>query len=132
VVNRGGFGNLIAPLAGMALSMAMGNVGGVVSGAISGGVSAIGDATMAHIPSATTIGSNGGLDSLKGKPTLQYEFKEVVDEDIEHRGKPLCQTKQIDTLSGYVKVSNAYINSSATQNEKNSIISYMEGGFYYE
>jgi hypothetical protein len=132
VVNRGGFGNLIAPLAGMALSMAMGNVGGVVSGARSGGVSAIGDATMAHIPSATAIGSNGGLDSLKGKPTLQYEFKEVLDEDIEHRGKPLCQTKQIDTLCCYVKVSNAYINSSATQNEKNSIISYMEGGFYYE
>lgn len=133
VLNKGfGVGNILAPLISTAGNALMGNYLGAAGAAVSGGVSAIGDAAMSKIPSATTIGSNGGLDSLRGFPTLQYEFKEVVNNDMSNRGEPLCEVRQISTLGGYIKASNAYINSSATQNEKTSIISYMEGGFFYE
>lgn len=129
VQNRGyGVGNTLMPAIGTAANIISGNYAGAAS-TIAG---EIGNAAAAKIPSATTIGSNGGLNSLEGLPTLQYEFKQIVDEDNAHRGRPLCELCQISTLSGYNKVANAYIDLACTQDEKNTIISYMEGGFYYE
>lgn len=129
VINKG-FGSMatIGAGVGMLSNLASGNV----AGAISGGVSAIGDYARSKIPSATTIGSDGGMNSLLGTPAIIYEWKHVVEEDNAHRGRPLCKNKTISTVPGYVQVANAYISISATQSEKNSIISFMEGGFYYE
>lgn len=129
VVNKGyGFGNAFMP----ALSTAANILAENYAGAAATVAGEIGNAAAAKIPSATTIGSNGGLDTLRGIPALQYEFKLVVEDDNTHRGKPLCENRVINTLGGYTKVANAYIDIAATQIEKNSIISYMEGGFFYE
>lgn len=129
VLNRGyGIGNMIAP----AISTAANILAGNYAGAGSTVASEIGNFAASKIPSATTIGSNGGIDTLRGMPTLQYEFKLVTDEDNVNRGRPLCTTRQISTLGGYTKVANAYIDIPATQAEKNAIISYMEGGFFYD
>lgn len=129
IINRGfGIGNLIPP----ALSVGSATATGNAMFAIGGVASAVGDFANSQIPSASTIGSSGGMDSLRGTPALQYQFKEVVEDDIVNKGQPLCKTRTISSLSGYIKTSNPYINSSATQNEKNSILSYMEGGFFYE
>jgi hypothetical protein len=129
VVNRGfGLGNLIPSAIGTASNILSGNIAGAVTTAFS----SIGNAAGAKIPSATTIGSNGGLDTLRGIPAMQYEFKLVVDDDNVHRGRPLCENRQLNTIPGYIKVANAYINIASTQQEKEAIISYMEGGFFYE
>lgn len=129
VVNRGfGIGNLIAPALSVATSIATGNPIGAITGVASG----IGDAVTSKLPTATTIGSPGGVDSLIGEPALQCEFKTIVDEDIEHLGRPLCESRQISTLPGYIKTLGAKVEIAATEKEKQSIITAMEGGFYYE
>jgi hypothetical protein len=129
VVNRGfGVGDLIAPAIGIGAGAATGNV----TGAITTTASAIGSFAASKIPSATTIGSNGGIDSLMGTPALQAEFKEIVSEDLDHRGRPLCQNATINTLAGYMMVSDADISIPATLEEQSSIRSYLEGGFFYE
>ncbi len=129
VINKGyGMLQAFAPLVSAGANIISGNY----VGAIANGISEIGNAAAAKIPSATTIGSNGGLDSLRGIPAVQYEFKLIVSEDIDHRGRPLCENRQINTLSGFVMVSDADINIPASKNEQDSIRTYMEGGFFYE
>jgi hypothetical protein len=133
VLNKGfGVGNLLAPLISTGAAVLTGNYAGAAASGIAGGAAAIGNAAMSKIPSATTIGSNGGMDSLRGTPTLQYEFKEIVDEDLDHRGRPLCTNKRIDTLSGYIMVKDADISLPATKQEQEAIRTHMEGGFFYE
>jgi hypothetical protein len=133
VVNKGfGIGNVLAPLVTAAGGLLSGNYAGAAGAAITGGVGAIGDAVSSKVPSMTTIGSSGGTDALRGKATLQYEFKTIVEEDLNHRGRPLCQNKQINTLAGYIVVSDADISLPATEMEQAAVRKNMEGGFYYE
>lgn len=116
----------------MAPAMATGDVMGTASGLITGGLSAMGDYARGKVPSARTLGSNGGMNSLRGDVALQCEFKELVDEDNDNRGRPLCQATTINTLSGYILVSDADIEIPAMEAEQQEIRSYMEGGFFYE
>lgn len=63
--------------------------------------------------------------------TLSGRFLPVVDEDYEHRGRPLCQVKTINTMKGFILCADADINIPCTDREKNAIQAYLEGGFYY-
>jgi len=129
VINKGyGAGNTFLPMISAAASLGTGNV----VGAITTAASEIGNAVASKIPSATTIGSNGGLDSLRGIPALQYEFKDILFEDLNHRGRPLCANRDINMLTGFIMVADADISIQATKAEQDSIRSYMEGGFFYE
>lgn len=129
VVNKGfGLGNLISGFASIPSGLLSANYGGVIANT----TSAIGSALSSKIPSATTIGSSGGLESLRGIPALQYEFKELVNEDLDHRGRPLCENVRIDHLNGYIMVADADISVPSTLEEQNAIRSYMEGGFFFE
>ena len=56
----------------------------------------------------------------------------LVDEDNENRGRPLCKVRTINTLSGYILVTDADIEIAAMEAEQQEIRSYMEGGFFYE
>jgi hypothetical protein len=116
----------------MGMAAAFGGAPGAIAGIASMGMHQIGDMAASKIPTATTLGSNGSMDALFGVPAMQYEFKEVVDDDNAHRGKPLCANRQINTIEGYIQTINAHISIPATQNEKETIISNMERGFYYE
>jgi hypothetical protein len=133
VVNKGfGLGNVLSPVASTAFSLAQGKYLSAGATAISGTVSAIGDAVSSMVPTATTIGSDGGINSLRGNPTLSYEFKEIVNEDLSHRGRPLCSNRVINTLTGFIMVSDADISIPSTKTEQDAIRTYMEGGFFYE
>lgn len=130
VVSNGfGIGNVLMAGMSAAGSIATGNY----LGAASGVMTAIGDAVDAITPSANSIGTSGGVNSLTGRAGLQASFLHITDEDLPHRGRPLCKRIQISNLSGYVLVANAEIDSPmATSAENQRIIDYMEGGFVFE
>lgn len=129
IVNRAyGVGNLLAPTIGALGSAYSGNA----IGAATATVGEIGNAVASKIPSATVRGHNGGIDGLRGLPTMQYEWKILVDEDNARLGRPLCEVRTINTLSGYIIVSNGNIDLASTQTERAQVKNYMEGGFYYE
>lgn len=133
IVAKGyGIANVIQPAVGAATGAMVGGLPGTVAGTIVGAVSQIGNMASSWIPTATTIGTNGGIDSLMGAPSLQHEFKEIVSEDLNHRGRPLCANRQINTLSGFIMVADADIDLSSTKEEQDTIRNYMEGGFFYE
>jgi len=72
------------------------------------------------------------MNSLRGDVFLQCEFKLLVDESNQDRGRPLCKVRTISSLSGYIMVSDADIEISAMEAEQQEIRGYMEGGFFYE
>ena len=106
----------------------LGNIGTMVKGVsdvIGGGLS-----TLA--PSISTKGTRGTVVNSLQDIKMSSIFYGVVDEDLTNLGRPLCQTKNINTLSGYVQCRDGFIQSNATEEEKSSISEYLTRGFYYE
>lgn len=56
----------------------------------------------------------------------------VVDENITEIGRPLCQVKKIDDLSGYILCKNAECPIDGTREEQEKINAYLNSGFFYE
>ena len=63
---------------------------------------------------------------------LAMRYQELVDENLTEIGRPLCKTKTINTLSGFLVCSGADCQISGTADEADKINGYMNGGFYYE
>ena len=130
VVSPGwGVSSILATLGGAVANAYTGNI----PGALTGGLSAIESAAAAKLPHVSTIGGTSATDGLIGKPSVLYEWMRPVDDDIVHRGRPLCKVKTINTLSGYILCADVHpAIPNATKNEVDAIIAYMQGGFYYE
>lgn len=106
--------------------------GAALHGNIAGALQGIGDFAQARIPSATTVGGSGGMESLSGSPSLQYEFRRIADEDLDRRGRPLCEVVTLSSLQGFIQVSNPSVDFEAFKEELEAINAFLEGGFYNE
>lgn len=117
-------------------SSALGAVGslmtGNVLGAIQGGLSAISGAVETAQPDVTTSGVNGGFGALSGAWKLVATFYRIADEDNTHRGRPLCQVRQLSTLPGFQICTDTDVSLPATRAEIDAIRGYLESGYYYE
>lgn len=96
------------------------------------GLSGVGNAVSSLLPSVQSQGTQGSGVYYTHAPHLTSKFMNLVSIDVEHNGRPLMQTKVINTLSGYIKVENADVDITGTTWEKEKIVSHMENGFYYE
>lgn len=122
----GGIGSIASGAIGMFLGM-----GGVSE--ITSGLNGIIDAGKSVVPSASTSGRNGGIGALQYHPYLQIVRRQVVERNPDENGYPLCKTKIISTLSGYIKTMNSDITlPGATDAEQEQIRAFMNGGFFYE
>lgn len=87
---------------------------------------------MASKATAEITGQQGSYTLFDTQSlTLTGRFLPVAPEDHEHRGRPLCQTRRINTLKGFVLCADADITVPCTDREKSAIQAYLEGGFYY-
>lgn len=109
-------------------SIAKGDIGG----AIASGVSGIDSAIRSQVPTMSTMGSNGGFSSLTQAPVAVYTYYSLVDEDITRLGRPLCQIRTINSLSGYILCENAAVETAGTFDENQEIARLMNSGFYYQ
>lgn len=105
---------------------------GDIAGAIGAGVAGIDSSIRASIPKMATMGSNGGLGQLVQPPTAIYTYYSLVDDDIDRNGRPLCETRTINRLSGYILCKDAVVDTGGTYEENAKISELMNGGFYYE
>lgn len=99
---------------------------------IIGGLNGISDALMSTLPQIRSSGSTGSKIAYKVRPSLNQIFYELADEDNATIGRPLCEVRTISSLNGYIECANVDIDSVGTPREKNAIINYMQGGFFYE
>lgn len=116
-----------------------GTAGSVISaftngiiGNIGGALSSIGDAVSNAMPQLTTMGKNGGSGAYMFPPVLNSTFYSVVDDDVEHLGRPLCQDVSPSSIPGYMLCADVEIEIPGTKQEMENIVSIMEAGFYYE
>lgn len=116
-------GGAISALGG-AVGLAYGNVVGFAQG--------IASALDAAFPQVQSQGANGSKIAFMATPSIVAEFRLIADEDNAQIGRPLCAQRTISTLSGYILCEDADLDTSASPAEKNEIIGYMNGGFYYE
>ena len=125
-LNQGALAGLTSG-AGQILSGLAGNFGGILNGT----VTSISSVMELSQPSTASIGSNGSI-AFNKLFRLVGEFLLIADESLAKNGRPLCSPRQISTLSGYVQVHNADVDIPGSPSEKQTIIGYMERGFFYE
>lgn len=122
-------------------SIAAGANAGFSSNPISGIASGLGfissgvqDMTRLNYPTVSGVGTGGSYLAFKDDSNLYLlsRFNHVVDENNAEIGRPLCATKQIDTLSGYILCDKADCQITGTQEEAQKINNYMNTGFFYE
>ena len=114
------------------ISGAVGAVTGGITNGISGIFEGIKNGLESLMPQVTTSGSNGCLNEVLTPPLLICEHYQLVDENLSEFGRPLCATKTINTLSGYVQCGEADHPFSGTSEETRKINDFMRNGFYYE
>lgn len=105
--------------------------GSIAGGAISG-ANGIMSAARAMLPQCRVSGSTGTFLNVFNQFISYIESHDVVDDDLTHRGRPLCQVKTISSLSGYILVGDPDISIPGTAEENVMIKNYMANGFYYE
>lgn len=93
----------------------------------------IGSAALAAAGTCSSSGSSGGFAALSELLYIQWYFNRIVPSDPTHYGYPLCQSKQIKTLSGFILCQNGDdFSASCTPKERQAVLAFMEAGFYYE
>ena len=135
----GGAANLVTSVIGGITSAAMGSI----SGAAINGVQGISGALEMIKPRVSHLGGTGSFASLtntvpQGTPTsydvqakLYVQFINIVDEDLDHSGRPLCQIRQISTLTGYNVVKDGEVDINGFTGEAEAVRAYLESGFFY-
>ena len=127
----GAASSALGAIGGLIGGVATGGAGGIAGG-ITGGLASIGNAIEAIQPRAQTIGSTGSFVNNRGDFRLDYQFMRPVDDDNTHNGRPLCEVRQISSLSGYMLVQDGDVATNGTSAEDAAIRNYLESGFYYE
>ena len=110
-------------------------VGAIASGFtgnIAGIFSNITSAVESAMPKVSIMGSNGCISEVAEPPFIIAEHYQMVDENIQEFGRPLCNTRTISQLSGYIQCGEADHQFSGTRTESEEINRYMKDGFYYE
>lgn len=123
-----------------AVGGAIGAGAGIISGnpaAIVAGAGAIVGSTGNFMPTPTTIGGMGGgsgsgLDTDIRLNLLYHDTIETPGASNATIGKPVMSTHTIGSYSGYVQCSSASIDITGYPDEKDTVNSYVNSGFYYE
>lgn len=105
---------------------------GAIMGAIAGGASGIYNTLQSAMPQVETGGQNGSFLAPINNTHVIEQFYKIVDEDISHRGRPLCELRRIDTLSGFILCAEGEIDISCYDNERKEIVRYLTDGFFWE
>lgn len=128
----GGATSLIGGVIDAVGSWGIGNKGQ----AIGSGATGIGNAIKSAMPQVMTKGASGSFTSyIMGAPVLHGYFTPQVDTDPAHHGRPLCENRQLSTLSGYTVCESAkvdYTEKTPLSYENDEVITALNTGVYIE
>lgn len=113
-----------------------GNLGGVwsdIQGFASGAKSAfIDNVADFFAQSVHTSGVNGSTAVYRQNAFFMSRFYKVAGENLTHYGRPLCENRTINTLSGFILCADADIAIPGTLEERSAIVNYLNSGFFWE
>ena len=106
---------------------------GDIAGLFTGGtIGHVANAAAALSPQIRSTGVDGSKLYTIIPPIIRYQFLPLVEEDNNHLGRPLMQSKTINTLPGYIKCVEAHAEFACYSSEKEAIENYMTDGFFFE
>ena len=114
----------LSDLGGSLMSLSLGQMGGFMH--------TVGNAIKEFTPSPRSTGVNGSFLTEVVPPKLVVRRAMLVDENNTEMGRPLCQNRTIDTLSGYIKCGEATDNLPGFESEKTEIQKALLNGFFWE
>ena len=109
-----------------------GGIAGAVGGAIAGSATGIYNTLQSAMPQVETSGQNGSFLAPVNNTHVVEQFYKIVDEDIHHRGRPLCENRTLNTLSGFILCAEGDIDISCYDNERKEITRFLTTGFFWE
>lgn len=119
-----------------------GNLIGLASGTFTGFTGALSsintgiiNASRLKLPTVSGKGTTGSFLTFFDNDYSWYlkeSYFMAVDDNNAEQGRPLCEVRQINTLSGYILCQNADCQISGTSEEAEQINTYMNSGFFYE
>ena len=117
-----------------------GSVGEYVSNSIAGAFAGMGGllsgitnlASFDFSDKVSTAGTTGSMAATLIDGALIGVFQLLAEENLPDRGRPLCKRKTLNTLTGFMQISDADISIPCTLVELSQIQAYMNGGFFYE
>ena len=112
-------------------ALAGGVAGGIIGGIASAG-SGIYNVINSAMPQLETSGVNGSFIANELSTILISKHYIIVEEDITHRGRPLCINKRIDTLSGFILCAEGDIDLCAYDSEIEEVRKFLTQGFFWE
>lgn len=120
----------------IASSAITGYIGGGAVGAIAGGIAGAGTGIYnilnSMMPQLETSGVNGSFIANGISTSLISKFYVIVEEDITHRGRPLCTNRRIDTLSGFIMCAEGDVDLNAYDSERREVKRFLTEGFFWE
>ena len=123
----------LASLGGL-IQSAVGAIAGGAAAFFGGGDIVNGIASGAQQTTVQSQSKGGGASVAKYgiTPYLTGVFYDLVDDNNEDHGRPLCQRVQLATIPGFIMVDDPDIELAATAAEIDSVKSYMRNGFFFE
>ena len=98
-----------------------------------GTAASIASTVQSAFPQISSVGAVGSIAGYVLKtPHIDCYFYNIVDEDLETIGRPLCKVRKISSLSGFIQCDNAEVKTSGTLEENRTIKEQMEAGFFYK
>lgn len=108
---------------------------GLATGEIPGGIfSGIKDAVSSIVPTMQTIGRQGSMLGIYEDWHFQIEYRYISEGSsaANLEGSPLCEVKQLSSLTGFCMVDKPYLDIAAYDPEYDQISAFMSGGFFLE
>lgn len=125
--------NELASLGGL-IQTAVGAIAGGIESFFGGGDITNGIASGAQQMTVASQSKGGGASVAKYgiTPYLTGAFYDLVDDNNEDHGRPLCQRVQLFSIPGFIMVDDPDIALTATAAEIDSVKIYMKNGFFLE
>ena len=127
--------SIISGVSAVAAGISTGGAAGVAVGAAgiaAAGASAIGTIAQNKIPHPNTIGGTPSVAALLGYWEMYYTWYDIADMDVAEKGRPLCEIRQLSTLSGYQLCADVEVEIPCTRDEEQMIKGFLESGYFYE
>lgn len=125
-------GTAIVPVGGTVAGASAGALAGAFMGAVISAGQGIYDTINASMPQTQVSGTNGSFINGLVSSVLISEFFVITDEDITHKGRPLCEIRTINTLSGYIMCADGDHDIGCMTEESTAISKFLTNGFFWE
>ena len=115
-----------------AMGMITGGTAGAIGAGLIAGAGGIYNTLQSAMPQVETSGSNGSFLTPAIETRVLHHFYKIVDENIIHKGRPLCSMRTIKNLTGFILCADADVDMDCYDEERKKIGEYLVTGFFWE